>query len=46
MGIIASTEFIPIVEKTGLIIPTGEWVLRTACQQMKKWHDAGILRCE
>jgi diguanylate cyclase (GGDEF)-like protein/PAS domain S-box-containing protein len=40
-GIMPPDEFIPIAEETRLIIPMGEWVLRTACKQMKAWHDSG-----
>ena len=41
-GLIPPVEFISIAEDTGLIIPMGEWVLRNACLQNKKWMKAGL----
>lgn len=42
LGVVPPNEFIPIAEATGLIIPIGEWVLRTACAQAKRWGDEGL----
>ena len=41
-GIVPPSEFIEVAESTGIIIPIGEWVLRTACAQNVAWQEAGM----
>jgi diguanylate cyclase (GGDEF)-like protein/PAS domain S-box-containing protein len=42
LGVIEPAEFIPIAEDSGLILPIGEWVLRTAVRQCKAWIESGL----
>jgi diguanylate cyclase (GGDEF)-like protein len=42
-GVISPLEFIPLAEKSGLIVPIGEWVLQRACADMRRWDEMGLL---
>jgi diguanylate cyclase (GGDEF)-like protein/PAS domain S-box-containing protein len=42
MGLVPPNNFISLLEETGLIESVGNWIIRTACQQLKHWHDLGL----
>ncbi|CAH1388179.1 EAL domain-containing protein [Candidatus Nitrotoga sp. M5] len=41
-GMIPPSEFIPLMERLGLIADFGNWVIKSACEQIAQWHDAGL----
>jgi diguanylate cyclase (GGDEF)-like protein/PAS domain S-box-containing protein len=41
-GMVLPGDFIPVLEETGLIVPAGEWVIRTTCAQIKSWQESGL----
>ena len=43
-GLISPAQFIPLAEETGLILPIGQWVLDTACAQIKRWEQHDIAK--
>lgn len=42
LGLVPPAEFVPVAEQTGLILPIGEWVLRTACIEARAWQLEGL----
>jgi diguanylate cyclase (GGDEF)-like protein len=42
LGRVPPLDFIPAAEETGLMVPIGAWVIRTACEELKSWIDAGL----
>lgn len=40
-GLVLPEEFVAVAEETGVIVPVGEWMLRSACTQARAWRDAG-----
>ncbi len=43
LGLVSPGQFIDLLEETGLVLPVGEWVLRTACEQWLAWHRENLI---
>lgn len=43
LGLVPPDTFIPVAESSGMMLPIGEWVLRTACAQAKEWQESGAM---
>ena len=41
-GLVPPGDFIPVLEELGLVVDVGDWVIREACQQLKRWHQAQV----
>jgi diguanylate cyclase (GGDEF)-like protein/PAS domain S-box-containing protein len=41
LGILPPSEFVPLAEMSGLIMPIGQWVLSASCEQVREWHELG-----
>ncbi|MCG8592484.1 MAG: EAL domain-containing protein [Proteobacteria bacterium] len=46
LGSLTPEEFVPIAEETGLILPIGDWVIRRACAEQKRWREAGYKKLQ
>ncbi|CAN5617147.1 hypothetical protein BH24ACT20_BH24ACT20_09560 [soil metagenome] len=42
MGLVSPAKFVPVLEETGFIVEVGDWVLRTACDQARRWTDSSF----
>jgi EAL domain-containing protein (putative c-di-GMP-specific phosphodiesterase class I) len=42
LGLVSPSDFIPIAEETGLVVPIGTWILKQACLQSRRWNQEGL----
>jgi len=42
LGLVMPSEFVPLAEDNGLVVPLGEWILREVCLQNRQWRDRGL----